>query len=447
MKVAGFDLGGVRVEVVAEAAGFQFGRFHQGAVKGGEEGFAAVGEGFPGVFAVENERGDAVTGRGDFGDVLEVVDEVGDGLGCFIARGIEADEVGQGAVAEERLEGLFIGVDAPALEKRGVLDVAAVPRGIVLEAFEEVPFVGAEVLKAGLDHEGDDFGGDRSLGGPEAAGAVSEDLLVEFLREAELGADVFRRGEGGGKGRLGLATPRDVGVVDQRHDGVKVGRGRQFDLAPLGGGAVFGKHEAEDLPVDVEDGGFFLLGEAGALLLELFQDGKTAQGGEAAPLEIVKGLEIAEIGLAESADNGIEFLEGVIGAAFGEQFGVTGNGADERVPVDLEKILENMAALLVVEAGRRLAADGFPLVLDLAVDEFEDLADQDGGEVEIDAQVGLGGDEVDHVEIALGGMEPHPGHLGLFRQRIDVIGLVHVPEDDHVHEETSPRRNRAASSG
>ena len=212
-------------------AGFQFGRFRQGAVEGGEEGFAAVGEGFPGVFAVENERGDAAIGRGDLGDVLEMVDEMGDRLGRLIARGIEADEVGERAVAEERLDGLFVGVDAPALEKLDVLDIAVVPGGVVLEALEEVSLVGAEVVEAGLDHERNDFRGDGTFRGPETAGAVAEDFLVQFLREAELGADILRRGEGGGKGRLGLAAARDVGVVDQRHDGVKVGRGRQFDLA------------------------------------------------------------------------------------------------------------------------------------------------------------------------------------------------------------------------
>ncbi len=134
-------------------------------------------------------------------------------------------------------------------------------------------------------------------------------------------------------------------------------------------------------------------------------------------------------------------------AALGEQFGVTGNRAHERVPVDLEKILEQMAAVVVVEIGGRFAAEAFPFVLHLVVDEFENLADQDGREVEIDPQLRLSGDEVDHVEIALGGMEPHPGHHGLFRQRIDVIGLVHVPEDDDIHARSSPRRNRAASSG
>src|ERR1700722_14304157 len=101
-------------------------------------------------------------------------------------------------------------MDAPALEKLGMLDVAAVPRGIILEALEKVLLVGTEILNAGLDHERHNFRSAGSLRGPETAGAVSEDFLVEFLRQAELGADIFRCGKGGGKGRLGLATPRDV---------------------------------------------------------------------------------------------------------------------------------------------------------------------------------------------------------------------------------------------
>ena len=84
VKVAGLDLRRVRVEVIAETRGFQFGRFGQGAVEGGEKRFAAVGEGFPGVFAVEREGGDAAIGRGDLGDVLEVVDEMETALGVSL---------------------------------------------------------------------------------------------------------------------------------------------------------------------------------------------------------------------------------------------------------------------------------------------------------------------------------------------------------------------------
>ena len=281
----------------------------------------------------------------------------------------------------------------------------------------------------------------------KAAGAMSEDLLVEILRQAKLRADIFRRGEGRRQRRLGLAPPRDIGVIDQRHDGMEIRRGCQFDLAALGCGTIFAQDEAEDLVVHIEDGVLFRLRKVAALFLEFRQEGKTSHRREAAPLQVIKSLKIAEIGLGKGADNGVELGEGVIRTALGEQFGVARHGTDQGVPIDLEKILEDVAAILVVEAGRRFAADGFPFVLDLALDEFQDLPDQDGGEVEIDPHLGLRGDEVDHVEITLGGMEPHPGHLCLFRQRIDVVRLVHVPEDDDVHARASPRRNRAASSG
>ncbi len=233
--------------------------------------------------------------RRDLGDVLEIIDEMRDSLGRFVACGVEADEVGERAVAEERLDGPVVGMDAPALEKLGMFDVAAVPRRIVLEAAEEVSFVGAEIIEAGLDHERNDFRRDGALRGPEAARTVTEDLRVEFLREAKLGADIFRCGEGRGERRLGLAPARDVGVVDQRHDRVEIGRGCQLDLAPLGRGAVFGQDEAEDFAMDVEHGVLFLLGEVAALFLQLPQERKPAHGGEAAPLKIVEGLEIAEI--------------------------------------------------------------------------------------------------------------------------------------------------------
>ncbi len=55
MEVAGLDLRRVFVEVIAEAAGLQLGRFGQRAVEGSEERLAAVRERFPGVLAVEGQ--------------------------------------------------------------------------------------------------------------------------------------------------------------------------------------------------------------------------------------------------------------------------------------------------------------------------------------------------------------------------------------------------------
>ena len=228
---------------------------------------------------------------------------------------------------------------------------------------------------------------------------------------------------------------------------MEIRRGGELDLAALGGGAVLAEDEGENFVVEIEDHRLVLLGEIASLGAQLIDDRVTARGGEAGPLEIVEHLQVAKIGVGEGSDDGTERSLGVIAAALGEQFGVARNGADERFPVDLEEVLEEETAVAIVEIRSGFAAETFPIVLDRAGDQLENLPDEHGREVEVDPDAGLRGDEVNHVEITLGGVEAHPRHHGLFRQGIDVVGLVHVPENDHFHARTSPRSERAASSG
>ena len=105
MKVRGFDLGGMRIEVIADAAGLQFRRFNQRAIEGGEECFSAIGKSFPRIFSIKNDRGDAASLGGELGDILEVIDEMGNGLGGFISRRIKADKIGKGTFTEKGLDG------------------------------------------------------------------------------------------------------------------------------------------------------------------------------------------------------------------------------------------------------------------------------------------------------------------------------------------------------
>ena len=179
-----------------------------------------------------------------------------------------------------------------------------------------------------------------------------------------------------------------MGVVDQRHDGVKIRRGRQFDLAALGRGPVLAQDNAEHLIVHVKDGVLFLLGEFAALGAELLDDGKALRGGKAGPLEIVERLEVAEIGVGELADDTVELGQGVTRAALGQELGVPGHRTDEGIPIDFEEIFEEMAAVLVVKIGGGPAAERSPLVLDLTVDQFKDLPHEHRSEVEITRSFG-----------------------------------------------------------
>ena len=199
MKMRDFGLGGMGVEIIAEAAGFESGRLGQRLVEGSEERLAAVWEGFPGVFAVEDQRDNAMAGGRDRGDVLEIGDEMLDRVGSLVARGVEADEIGEGTLPEECLDRRAAGVNAPALEKLEMFDVACIPRRIRLEALEEVAFIRAKIIEPGLDHERDNLRRDGALRGPKPARALAEDPLMLVLGEAQLCPDVLRRGEGRGK--------------------------------------------------------------------------------------------------------------------------------------------------------------------------------------------------------------------------------------------------------
>ena len=262
-------------------------------VKGAQEGFAAVAESLPCVFAVEDERDQAGLVRDEARDVRQVVEQMARGFLRVVLRGGEADEIRERPLAEEGVHRRAVIMDAPALEELEVIDLLARIGRVALEGVEEVFLVGAEILDAGLLHERDEFRRDGALAGPEAARCFAEQPFVLLDRERQLRRGVLRaNGSAAGNLRPGQAALGECGIVNQRQDRVKKRRGRQLDLAARLRGGVALEDDAQDFQVDVEDAVFFLLGEVAALGAECRQFRVKPVGGVAAPGEVVPDLEV-----------------------------------------------------------------------------------------------------------------------------------------------------------
>src|SRR5262249_799244 len=155
---------------------------------------------------------------------------VGGTLG-IISRGVEADEIGQGPLAEKRLDLRALMPDAPGLEELEVIDGPAARGGVLLKAFEEIAFVGPKILNAAFRHERDDFRRNRTFRGPEAGGGLAENTGVLLLREAKLLAQVFRRVKTSGQMRLGLAAAGQLRIDNKRRDRMEESGCGQLNLA------------------------------------------------------------------------------------------------------------------------------------------------------------------------------------------------------------------------
>ena len=57
------------------------------------------------------------------------------------------------------------------------------------------------------------------------------------------------------------------------------------------------------------------------------------------------------------------------------------------------------------------------------------LSEQRRGKVECGGNSGKPIEQEGHVEIGLGGVEAHPRHAGRSRDRVGIVGLMHVPQE------------------
>ena len=109
-------------------------------------------------------------------------------------------------------------------------------------------FIRGKPLEPQFGRDGKRFIGNGSLRGPQPVRRFSENSLVVAARPRELFASIFRMAERGrGQRRSGIRDARDVGVAQQRKNGVIKRRRRNFDLPRGSRFPVFGQHAPEKL--------------------------------------------------------------------------------------------------------------------------------------------------------------------------------------------------------
>ena len=423
----------VFAEVAVEGATAQpHGIGGNAAVERTQERFAAVGKVFPRIFAVEDDGDEPLARRDVVGDALEVLDQMACGVFRRVAGGGEADEVRERAVAEDAVDGCAVVADLPALEEFQVLDFGLRVGRVAVDRLEEVFLVAAKIGDARLLQERDHFRGDGALRGPQAARTASEQALVVFDGQRQLRLGILGPVEAVGEFPARQAAFCQRGVIDEGEDGVKERGGGELHLPALLRRPVGGDDGAHDCQVDFQQPRFFGLGEVAPFFAQGGEFRVASDGGVAAPGEVEPDLEIEKILPGELPGNARKVFPARVFAALVEEFGVAGFRLDQVCPVRLEEILQQGDPLVFVEGGSRFARALQPEVGDAACDDLLDLQQEHRGEVEVEPHAGVVRDEGDHIEVTLHAVEAHPGHRRLARERVDVIGLVHVPEESHV---------------
>ena len=402
------------------------------AVERAQEALAAVGECLPRILAIEDERNEPGVCGDLAGDVAEMREQMLRGLGGFVLRSHEADEIRERFFAEDGVHRRAVVAHLPALKELQMIDRLPLVGGVEPQRVEEILLVAAKILDAALRHERDELRRDRALARPQPARGLAEHLAMLLDGERELRRRILRPVVA-----LRERTPRQAalgegGVIDQRQDRVEEGGRRQLDLPALLGGAILRHDGAHDLDVDVADAQLFGLAEVAALALQLGQLGVEPLCGVAAPREIEPHLEVEEFLRREIAQPAPHLVAVEGEPALVQQLPVAGEGLDEIVPVDFEKVLQDRELLVLIEFRRRLARPVEPEVADFTRDELPDLEHEHRGEVEIHMDAGEVRDHRDHVEVTLHRVQPHPRHERRLRHGIDVIRLMHVPEKDDV---------------
>ncbi len=353
-------------------------------------------------------------------------DAVHEVLGGFLARRAavgEAHLVADHLVAEEGVDLVVGGAgDVGPVERvrilHGVLGVAG-EAGLAQAAGQHL-LVGGHPLDAGVAHHVDDLLGDRALGRPHPLGRLAEGLAVELHAAVDLLDGVQRIAEAAGQLDVGHSHLGQVGVEEQRQDGMEEGGGGDFDLAGVLQALVQRDHLGHQPGMFGQHSGLVGLGEVAALGHQAGQ-GLLGQPIGVGPAQVEEHLQVEPVLLGPL---------GAVGAVVGQRLVAREAGDDLGVDVE-EAALHELLVLVGQLSGRYLGVD-LVEVLGAAFQVLQ-LAQQRGRQVEGRGDAGVVLQDRGHVHVVLGRVQPHPGLLVDAGCRVlEVDRLVLVPEDAQV---------------
>ena len=304
---------------------------------------------FPRVLAIEDDGHQGIAAGGqDAGAVLaDAVQEIGGGMRGLHLGIDEADQVAHEMIAEDQPHGA-------ALLAPLVGTVQAFHRhGALLGAVEHAA-IGGGPFETQFAGQSEDFVRNRALGGPETDRRDTEVLLDVFARQFELAARVAGIAEARRQRHVGVRHAGDVGIAEQRQDGMVVRRGGNFDLAGSGEPGVLRQHAADNLALLFAHAALVIQGEIAAALdplahlrvigLKLFVE----------PGELRPHLHIAQfLGAEHGARTGC-----LLRVARVEELAVARVAVDHVRRIGIERVLQEQLALFFGQVLGGLEGEG-----------------------------------------------------------------------------------------
>src|SRR5438034_9598844 len=103
-------------------------------------------------------------------------------------------------------------------------------------------------MKTFFGGDGECLVGNRTFRRPQASGLRAKNSLVILASKPQVLARIFGTAVGAARQRrAGIGDAGDIGIADQRKDGVVEGSGAEFDLAALRRITIWREQQAQEL--------------------------------------------------------------------------------------------------------------------------------------------------------------------------------------------------------
>src|SRR6516225_1684912 len=354
----------------------------------------------------------------------------------------EADQVRKMVVAEQPGDALIAELDAPGPQKAIPIcgDAARVAEKADIQSTAKHAFIGAEPLEPffGGDREG--LIGYRALGRPQARRLHAEGFLMILARKLQLLASVLGPAEGAARKRRGrIGNARDVGVTQERQNGVVERRCADLDLATRSCVAVRRQNQTQQFQLFFLQGRLVILGGVFAPRSKAAHEFVFLKPRFFHPGELREKLEVSPVASGES-DKSLSTPGGARPFMKFDEARPTGH---QVLVVDLEGARENLRLVLAGEFISIFESQGKPRLVELSAGVLFELGAESWNDVERGMKVGELAKGFDHAVVVLEGVQARPGENVAAGFRVAVLRLVHVPQHnqmDAIHSAGVPSR-------
>ncbi len=254
-------------------------------------------------------------------------------------------------------------------------------------------------------------------------------LLDVLARQLELAARVVGIAEARRQRYVGVRHCGDVGIAQQRQDGMVVGRGGNFDLAGSSELGVLRQHAADNLALLFAHAALVLQREIAAALNPIAHLGVIGLKLFVEPGELRPHLHVAQfLGAEHVARTGR-----LLCVARLEEFAVARIAVDHVRGIGIERVLQEQLALLFGQMLGGFEGEGEERVARLAGCILFHLRHHGGHQVERLLHLGEIFEDVHHAVVVFERVHARPGELVLAGSEVFIKRLMHVPQEAQVN--------------